>query len=112
MLYEISLFYSGKNFVKLSMNMTKYNIVFLDINMEELNGIETAKRLRVLCKDTFVVFVTAYINYTLEGYKVEAIRYILKNSANLQDSVEECMDTILEKCSILLEFISCILRKE
>lgn len=96
-LHEISLFSSGKNFVELSMNMAKYKIVFLDINMEELDGIETAKELRKLCKDTFVVFVTAYINYTLEGYKVDAIRYILKNPANLQNSVDECMDAILEK---------------
>lgn len=95
--YEIYLFYSGEDFLELSMDMAKYQIVFLDINMDKLDGIETAKQLRVLCKDTFVVFVTAFINYALAGYEVDAIRYILKNSLNLVKSVNECIDAILEK---------------
>lgn len=95
--YEISLFCSGEEFVDLNMDMAKYQIVFLDINMEELDGISTAKRLRELCKDTFVVFVTAFINYALEGYEVDAIRYILKNTSNFDRSVNECLEAILEK---------------
>ena len=94
---EISLFGSGEEFVKLNMDMAKYQIVFLDINMEEMDGISTAKRLRELCKETFVVFVTAFINYALDGYEVDAIRYILKNSSNFDKSVNECIEAILEK---------------
>lgn len=95
--HEIHLFCSGEEFVKLNMDMAKYQIVFLDINMEELDGISTAKRLRELCKDTFVVFVTTFIDYALDGYEVDAIRYILKNSSNFDKSVNECIETILEK---------------
>lgn len=95
--HEIHLFGSGEEFVTLNLDMANYRIVFLDINMEELDGISTAKRLRELCKDTFVVFVTAFINYALDGYKVEAIRYLLKNSSNFDKSVSECIEAILEK---------------
>ena len=95
--FEMDLFHSGTEFVALGVEMSKYQIVFLDINMDDLDGIETAKQLRSYCQNTYVVFVTAYLNYTLEGYKVEAIRYILKGTANFEDLVYESLDAICEK---------------
>ncbi|MFR8846152.1 MAG: hypothetical protein ACLVGL_14645 [Waltera sp.] len=44
--------------------------------------------------DTYVVFVTAYVNYSLEGYKVDATRYLLKNTINFDESPEEQVWTI------------------
>lgn len=41
---EIDTFSSGKEFAELGIEMVKYKIVFLDINMDELDGIMTAKR--------------------------------------------------------------------
>lgn len=98
--YKIQFFDSGKKFVALKEKMQEYAIVFLDINMEEMNGIDTAKCMRAYCPDTFLVFVTAFIHYTLEGYKVEAIRYILKDMATFEQSMQECLDTILKKMSL------------
>ena len=94
---EIYTFSSGKEFVELGIEMVKYKIVFLDINMDELDGIMTAKKIRENSKDMFIVFVTAFVNYTIEGYKVDAVRYILKDNKNLVASVYECMDAIHEK---------------
>ncbi len=65
--------------------------------MDELDGIMTAKKIRENSKDMFIVFVTAFVNYTIEGYKVDAVRYILKDNKNLFASVYECMDAIHEK---------------
>lgn len=95
--YCIQVFSSGKDLAKLEEQMGQFQIVYLDINMDGLDGIETAKRLRHWCEKTFVVFVTAFINYTLEGYKVEAIRYILKDKENLRANIEESIDAILDK---------------
>ena len=95
--FVIDSFSSGKEFVKLNIDMAKYHIIFLDINMDDMDGMETAKYLRKLCKETYVVFVTAYIKYTLEGYKVDAIRYLLKNTPGFEISVEESLNAILEK---------------
>ena len=77
--------------------MLKYNIVFLDINMDRLDGIGTAKKIREISREIYIVFVTAFIDYTLEGYKVDAIRYILKNNSMLRNGIDECMDAIQEK---------------
>lgn len=93
-LYEIDTFVSGTEFVKLGIEMMKYQIIFLDINMEQMDGLLTAKKIREVSQDIFIVFVTAYINYTLEGYKVDAIRYILKNNSNMEDTITECMNAI------------------
>lgn len=57
--------------------MTKYTVVFLDINMGGMDGVATAKKIRSISKEIFIVFVTAYFDYTLEGYKVESHQYIV-----------------------------------
>ncbi|MEH1007934.1 LytTR family DNA-binding domain-containing protein [Winogradskyella sp. ECml5-4] len=51
------------------------NLLFLDIQMPDLTGIEFSK---MLPKDTRVIFTTAFDHYALEGFKVEAIDYLLK----------------------------------
>lgn len=95
LIYNICFFTSGEAFLSQSENNIKYDIVFMDITMEDLNGIETAMRMRAFHPDTFLVFVTAYIDYALEGYKANAIRYIMKDT--LDAAVGECMDAILQK---------------
>lgn len=99
-LYEIDIFSSGKKFIELGPSIAKYHIVFLDINMEDMNGIETASKIREFLEDVYVVFVTAFINYTLEGYKVKAFRYLLKNTVNFEDALHECMDSISKELNI------------
>ncbi len=94
---EIDLYQSGSEFIADNIKMVGYQLVFLDINMEEIDGLETARELRKLCKETFVIFVTAFINYTLEGYKVDAIRYLLKTSENFEQSVYEALNAVFYK---------------
>jgi DNA-binding LytR/AlgR family response regulator len=58
----------------------KIDVIFLDIQMPDLNGIELA---RVLDHGTNankprIIFTTAYNNFALEGYKVDALDYLLK----------------------------------
>lgn len=66
--------------------------------MSETDGIRTAERMRAFHSETYLVFVTAFINYVLEGYKVDAVRYIMKDT--LDTAVEECMDAILQKMHV------------
>lgn len=51
--------------------------------MEEIDGIETAKEIRKITK-MFYCFVTAFITYALEGYKVDAVRYLIKDHESLE----------------------------
>ncbi|MBD5466490.1 MAG: response regulator transcription factor [Lachnospiraceae bacterium] len=93
--YVVNCFESGEAFLETGSQNFDYNIVFLDVNMKEMNGIETAKAIRKLMPDTYIVFVTAYITYSLEGYTVNAIRYILKEDDSIEMAVKECLDTII-----------------
>lgn len=95
--FQIDIYQSGKEFIADNIKMMEYRIVFLDINMEGLDGLEAARELRKLCRETFVIFVTAFINYTLEGYKVDAIRYLLKTDGNFEYSVYESLDAVFQK---------------
>lgn len=95
--YEVDTFGSGKEIVNSGTGISQYKIVFLDILMEEQDGLLTAKWIRELNKDIFIVFVTAFAEYSLEGYKVDAVRYILKDDENFSYCICECMDAIFEK---------------
>lgn len=57
------------------LNSTKIELIFMDIQMPELNGIEFS---RTLNKDIKIIFTTAFDNYALEGFKVNALDYLLK----------------------------------
>jgi DNA-binding LytR/AlgR family response regulator len=49
--------------------------IFIDINMPDLNGMEFVKQMD---RPPMVVFTTAYSEYALEGFKVDAVDYLLK----------------------------------
>lgn len=54
------------------------DILFLDIEMKELNGMDTARNLRKRDAHTLLIFVTAYPDFVFQGYEVHAFHYILK----------------------------------
>ncbi len=65
--------------------------------MEKMDGIKVAEKIRAASREVFIVFVTAYVSYSLEGYRLDAVRYLLKGSENFQGTVNECMDAIIGK---------------
>lgn len=98
MQYELHCFLSGEEFLDECDNHAGFDIVFLDINMEKMDGIRTAERIRAYYSDTCIVFVTAYIDYALEGYKVSAVRYLMKDTLDI--ALEECMTAIFKKMQV------------
>ena len=71
-------------------------LLFLDIQMPELSGIEFAK---ILPKDTRIIFTTAFPQYAVEGYKVNALDYLLKPIS--YDDFLKSTDKALEWFSII-----------
>ncbi len=88
----------------LKADLSSIHALFLDIDMPEINGIETAAKLREKYPELIVVFVTAFIKYAPEGYKVYAFRYLLKE--NLKNNLFGCLDDIRKKLFAATETIT------
>ena len=72
----------------------KPDLLFLDVEMDEQDGISIAEQLRKRFTDICVVFVSGYIRYAIDGYRVNAFRYILKEE--LDHEFVKCMDAVME----------------
>jgi two-component system response regulator LytT len=70
--------YSGAVDALKAIHQQKLDLIFLDIQMPDLNGIELARVLGKGADVPRVVFTTAYNQFALEGYKVDALDYLLK----------------------------------
>jgi two-component system, LytTR family, response regulator LytT len=53
----------------------KVDLIFVDINMPDLNGMDFVKSLK---EKPYIIFTTAYAEYAIEGFKVDAVDYLLK----------------------------------
>ncbi len=72
-----------------------YDMIFLDIQMPGLNGMETARRIRETDSCVKLVFTTGITDYLQEGYEVEAVRYLLKPIT--REKVWQCLDKLLQE---------------
>ena len=55
-----------------------YDLLLLDIAMKEMNGMELARKVRERDPEAVLVFVTSDPGFALEGYEVDAYRYLMK----------------------------------
>lgn len=56
-----------------------FDIIFLDIEMDGINGMDTAREIRKFDNKTIIVFFTGYQEFAAEGYEVNAYRFLVKN---------------------------------
>lgn len=54
------------------------DLLFLDVEMEGMNGMQAAEQIRGFNQEILLVFVTGYLDYVFDGYRVNAMDYILK----------------------------------
>ncbi len=70
----------------------KPDVIFIDINMPDKSGIETAKEILSICPDTHIIFATAHSDYALEAFNVYATDYIVKPFN--RDRIEQTLEKI------------------
>ena len=77
--YHIDRFLSGESVVRaIDTEKKEFDILFLDIIMDEFNGVMAAKRIREEDDSISIVFITNSPDFVFEGYDVQALHYILK----------------------------------
>ena len=76
---EVELkYYDSAEAFSMSWPEVPSDLVFLDIKMKKMNGIHLAGNIRKKDKDIMIVFVTSFEQYSLQGYNVEALNYLIK----------------------------------
>ncbi|WP_342514131.1 LytTR family DNA-binding domain-containing protein [Sporosarcina sp. FSL K6-1522] len=73
------------------------DVVFLDVEMPKMNGIEVAKSLVELKKVPLIIFATAYPQFAAEAFRINAIDYLLKpyDEEQLQQTIARIEKTLL-----------------
>ncbi|MBQ3154372.1 MAG: response regulator transcription factor [Clostridia bacterium] len=76
--FEIQAYSSAEAFLFAYRENRDVDILFLDIEMGQMNGIELAREIRADNETVQIVFITGYPDYIGEGYDVDALHYLLK----------------------------------
>ncbi|MGN0405372.1 MAG: LytR/AlgR family response regulator transcription factor [Bariatricus sp.] len=75
---QLSAFSSAESFLFHYAEENDYDILLLDIEMGEMDGITMAKELRQDNDTIQIIFITGYSDYISEGYEVDALHYLMK----------------------------------
>ena len=75
------------------MEAVKYDIAFLDIDMPGMDGIEMVKRIKEMDNQPAVIFTTAYAQFAVKAFEVEALDYLLKpiSEERLEQAISKVM---------------------
>lgn len=95
----VAEFTSGAGLLKANI---RFDVIFLDIDMPELNGIETAKKLRNWDVNSKIIYVTNYSKYKSCAYQVHAFDYVEKpvrenKIFNVLKDIMHYLDNAVEK---------------
>lgn len=108
--HEICKFVSGIELINED-RINTYDLVLLDYEMEGMTGFEVAKLIREHSENTCIAFVTSFYEFSREGYRFDAIRYLVKQEVDFEIELHDCIDKairIKEKNSnnkVLFEFV-------
>lgn len=91
--YECHFFLTPSELLLASID--SFDIVFLNVDTGYWDGINIAKSIRRAGIDTLIIFVSDYIQFAPQGYRVEAFRFLMKDE--LDETFPEAMDNALER---------------
>jgi len=93
---DVDTYHSAESFLFSMSEKDPADILLLDIEMDEMTGVELAKKLRKDNNDVIIIFLTAIKEYVFEGYEVDALNYILKpvNKGSLFNSLDKAVKKI------------------
>ena len=99
---SIDNFETAESFLFQWSDYNKYDVIFLDIKMAKMSGIELSNIIREKNKDVEIVFVTGFFKYALHGYRVGALQYLIKpiKISDLYLCLNKVQDRINDKSEV------------
>lgn len=93
--YSIDVYGSGQELIE---SEKEYDIIFLDIEMKEMDGLTTAKMLRNKDREDCIIFLTSHTEYMPDAFKVRAFRFLNKpiQIQQFTEAITEAEKDILE----------------
>lgn len=78
--YEVEVFYSGEELYRYLKKNNRYNLIFLDIEMRDLNGVEVGKKIRDEMNDetTQIVYISGREDYAMDLFEVRPLNFLIK----------------------------------
>ncbi len=96
--YVIHQFNDGVEFIR---SREMYNIVFMDIRMGELDGLDAARFMRIVNKEAQLIFVTHMAQLAIKGYEVDALDFIVKPVDQI--AIDRVLDKAMKKIDKSME---------
>lgn len=84
-------FADGKSFLLLS---NEYDLVFLDYDLPDINGMDIARKIRESNGRIIIVFLTAYAEHVYDSFEVDTFRYLLKPVS--EEKIYEALDKFFD----------------
>jgi Response regulator of the LytR/AlgR family len=75
---NLEVFGDGRDIVDDIVNGSRYDIIFMDIEMRYMNGMVAAQKIREIDKTALLIYVTNHSQYAIEAYKVQPFRFLVK----------------------------------
>ena len=72
------LYADGSELIRSFENGFKLDAIFLDIEMKDIDGMTAAKKIREYSKDIPIIFLTSHTELAMDGYEVDAFRFLSK----------------------------------
>ena len=93
---DLKTFESGEEFLKWD---EPFDIIFLDIEMKTVSGIDVAAKLRAENDDAIIIFITSHSNYVSDTFRLGAFQYLTKpfTEADFKLDFERAINTYMSK---------------
>ncbi len=75
---DIDVFFDGETLEKSINQEQRFDLIYLDIEMKNVDGIEAAKNIRKIDRNVIIIYISNYESYLKELFEVEAFRFISK----------------------------------
>ena len=95
--YYIHLFRSRENSNDSIKLYGRYDVIFVAVSSQDSDGMSLARTIRKKAEDSILILVSDSAKYVLDGYKVEALRYLIKNEGLFDKELEETMWAAIRK---------------